>query len=200
MPFRFACPSLCAKSRSPVHVCVLTESGGCERGWCCRPWLRSTCPSLDAMLTRFLCLRKYFAPVVSGYHRVCLEVGTKKLPSPWYCWKYCLQDLKTYGTTFKPGESTRPDDPRAMIRVDGQETLSNAGNAMGGSGGEVRRRSNAGGGCADRGSSAPGYFVCAHVYDQTNNKCHKITGKDFLQDFQKELASFIASSSAESCH
>lgn len=141
--------------------------------------------------------------MVSGYHRVCLEVGEKKLPTPWYCWKYCLQDLKTYGTTFKPGEGTRPNDPHAVTRVDvsqdGQETLSNGSNAIGGSGGEVRRRSKAGGGCTDKGSLAPGYFVCAHVYDQTNNKCHKITGKDFLQDFQKELASFIASSSAESC-
>ena len=108
--------------------------------------------------------------------------------------------MESHGdTTFKPG--TRPDEQPAVAAVDdgspARTQIQNQGQAprQGANSGAGSGARRTGRGCRKGGELADDCFVCAYVYDQTKNKCHKITGKDFLQDFQKELASFIASSS-----
>ena len=100
-----------------------------------------------------------------------------RLPTPWYCWKYCSQDLKAFGRTFKPG--ARPDDKLPVASA-------------------APPAARVGGAAAEDAVVVlvPGSFLCAGVYDQAHKKCHKFTEKDFKAVFQKERDAFLAASSS----
>jgi hypothetical protein len=106
-------------------------------------------------------------------------VGAGRLPTPWYCWKFCSQDLKAFGCTFKPG--ARPED-----KLPGAAAAPPAARAS-----ECFPAA-----AEDSVVLAPGSFLCAGVYDQAHKQCHKLTEKDFKAAFQKELDAFLDASSS----